>query len=298
MAKKKYDKDKIILWSVLGLLIAALVYQQVVLIINQNKIEDVSNSVSDLSSNLNKKITDVAEENQRSISDVATSLKKLDSSFTDFRSSSDVKLGELQKELGVVKSTSGDFSSLIEDIIKSVVSVDASGSLGSGAFIENNGFIVTNYHVVEKASSFSVLTYDGKTHNAVLIGYSQPYDVALLKINEGYPVLEYGDSDDVKVGEKVIAVGNPLGLSFSVTEGIISGTNRGKEDFPGTYLQTDVSINPGNSGGPLINNEGELIGINNFKISGELIEGLGFALISDDAKKVTDGLLTKYNEQV
>ena len=98
----------------------------------------------------------------------------------------------------------------------------------------------------------------------------------------------------MNVGEKVIAVGNPLGLSFSVSEGIISGLNRGRQDFPGTYIQTDVAINPGNSGGPLINNDGEIIGINNFKISGQTIEGLGFALIANDAKKITDGLIEKY----
>ena len=173
--------------------------------------------------------------------------------------------------------------------------MDASGSLGSGAVIDDNGFIVTNYHVVEGASRHRVLTQDGKMHNAALIGYSQPYDVALLKIAPGYQALRYGNSDELQVGEKVIAVGNPLGLSFSVSEGIVSGLNRGRENFPGTYIQTDVAINPGNSGGPLINQQGEMIGINNFKISGETIEGLGFALTSEDAKKVTDGLIEKYN---
>ena len=174
------------------------------------------------------------------------------------------------------------------------MSIDASGSLGSGAIIKSEGYIVTNYHVIEKANQYKILTYDGEVHNAVLIGYSAPYDVALLKINPGYDYLVYGDSDDVKAGEKVIAVGNPLGLSFSVSEGIVSAVNRGRENLPGTYIQTDVSINPGNSGGPLINSAGKIIGINNFKISGEMIEGLGFALNSNDARKVTDALIEKF----
>ena len=283
--------------GLLFVIIAALVYQQVFF---THQLDQLSVSVDDLGKNLNTKINTVAEENQQAIGEVVSSLRQLDQSLESFKSSSDIRLGELKKELGTVQSASGDFSLLIEDVIKSVVSVDAFGSLGSGAIIHTDGFIVTNYHVVEKKNSFKVLTYDGELHTAKLIGYSSPYDVAVLKIDnsEGYPALEYGNNDDVKVGEKVIAVGNPLGLSFSVTEGIISGVNRGREDGPGTYLQTDVSINPGNSGGPLINKAGEIVGINNFKISGDLIEGLGFALYADDAKKVSDGVISEYQKVV
>lgn len=295
---KKYNQEKIVLYSVVALLVLMVVYQQFYVVgLKQQTAErfaELQGSVEGLSSNLNTKINKVAEENQKGLGQVAGGIKELDAKLTGLEQSSASQLGALQKELSTVKSASGDFSGIIQEVIQGVVSVDASGSLGSGAVIDDDGYIVTNYHVVDGANRYRVLTQDGKMHTAVLIGYSQPYDVALLKIPAGYQALLYGNSDELQVGQKVIAVGNPLGLSFSVTEGIVSGLNRGRKNFPGTYIQTDVSINPGNSGGPLINQQGEIIGINNFKISGETIEGLGFALVSDDARKVTDGLIEKY----
>ena len=111
-----------------------------------------------------------------------------------------------------------------------------------------------------------------------LIGYNQKLDIALLKIPPQDSSLEFILSKDVEIGEKVIAIGNPLGLSFSVSEGIVSAKDRpGINNLPG-YIQTDAALNPGNSGGPLINDDGKVVGINNFKAQGE---NLGFALQSE-----------------
>jgi len=297
---KSYNLERIILFSVIGILVILISYQFYSL--NQIKEEtikgfdQVNNNQEEFGKNINLRITSLAEENQKSLGEVAGNVRELQIDLGSLKSSSESKLGLLEKQISNVQSAGGDFSGVIKDVLKSVVSIEASGSLGSGAIVDGNGFVVTNYHVVENAKNYRVLTYDGKQHNAVLIGYSAPYDVALLKIESGYSALDYGDSDELNVGEKVIAVGNPLGLSFSVSEGIVSGLNRGKKDSPGTYIQTDVAINPGNSGGPLINAQGEIMGINNFKISQTSVEGLGFALNSNDAKKVSDGLIVKYNE--
>lgn len=295
---KKYNWEKIILWVLIIALIIFIGFQQAYLMgfkeDTSKSLKGVNESVKELGSSVSMKINALAEENQKAVGEVAGNVRELQSGLNSLKSSSESKLGMLEKQISSVQGASGDFSGVIKNVLKSVVSVDASGSLGSGAIIDERGYVVTNYHVVEKGDKYKVLTYDGDVHNAILIGYSAPYDVALLKINNGYSALDYGNSDELNVGEKVIAVGNPLGLSFSVSEGIISGLNRGRQDFPGTYIQTDVAINPGNSGGPLINNDGEIIGINNFKISGQTIEGLGFALIANDAKKITDGLIEKY----
>jgi len=196
---------------------------------------------------------------------------------------------DLGKELNKLKaSTSSDFSGIIEDAIKSVVSIKTDVSQGSGFIINKEGYLVTNAHVLSRGHFIKVLTYEQKLKNADLIGYNLERDVALLKIEGSYDYLEFGDSNNVKIGEKVIAVGNPYGLSFSVTEGIVSAVNReGIGGFKG-YIQTDVPLNPGNSGGPLINKEGKVIGINNFKIGGA--ESLGFALESNYAKKFVNAI--------
>ena len=295
---KTYNWERIGIWCLIAVIILFMGFQQAYLMSFKEEaggsLRSVNSSLNELSSNLNVKINKVAEENQKSVGEVAGNLRGLQGDFNELKSSNEGKLGELEKQISDVQAVGGDFSGVIKDAMKGVVSVEASGSLGSGAIIDDRGYIVTNYHVIENGRSYKVLTYDGEVHNAVLIGYSSPYDVALLKINPGYDALDYGDSDDAVVGEKVIAIGNPLGLSFSVSEGIISGVNRGRPNLPGTYIQTDVSINPGNSGGPLIDAGGEVIGINNFKISGEMIEGLGFALNANDAKKVTGALIEKF----
>ena len=183
----------------------------------------------------------------------------------------------LQEQLGEIKaSTSADFSGIIENEIKGVVTIKTDVSQGTGFLITDQGFVLTNAHVLSGARLAIVHTYDNEAYPAELIGYNAVMDIALLKVPGSFYSLDLGDSNDVKIGEKVLAIGNPLGLAFTVTEGIISAKARqGINNLP-YYLQTDVSLNPGNSGGPLINTKGEVIGINNFKVSGA--ESLGFAL--------------------
>ena len=170
-----------------------------------------------------------------------------------------------------------DFSNIIEKNIDSVVSINTDIARGAGFIISPYGHIVTNAHVLTGASIINV-TIANQVKPAKLIGHNLTLDIALLKIEGEYDYLEFTDSDDIRLGERVIAIGNPLGLSLTVTEGIISGINRmGSNNLP-IYIQTDAALNPGNSGGPLINKNGKVIGINNFMILGE---NLGFALNSN-----------------
>jgi len=195
----------------------------------------------------------------------------------------------LQQELSQVKaSTSADFSGIIEDEIKGVVTIKTDASQGTGFLITNDGYVVTNSHVLLGASFANIYTYENEMYSAELIGYNTLMDIVLLKVQGSFSSLTFGNSDKVKVGEKVLAIGNPLGLSFTATEGIISAVHReGVNELP-YYLQTDVSLNPGNSGGPLIDTNGKVIGINNFKISGA--ESLGFALESNHAKSTINAI--------
>ena len=168
-------------------------------------------------------------------------------------------------------------------------------SLGSGFIISSDGYIVTNNHVVEKSDKISVNLegQDGKSnsYDAAIIGTDPDTDLALIKIEPktALPVLTFGDSDKLEVGEWVIAIGNPFGLDHSVTAGIISAKGRNIQAGPfDSFLQTDASINPGNSGGPLINQTGEVVGINTAIIASG--QGIGFAIPSNMAKTVIEQL--------
>lgn len=209
---------------------------------------------------------------------------------------SQIKLGELKDELKSIQVKSSDFSAIAGEVIRSVVSVGTDKGQGSGAAIMDNGFIATNYHVVSGAKIIRISTYEGEVYNAELIGYEPVYDIAVLKVNANLKSLKLGNSDKVKVGQKVIALGNPAGLSFTVTEGIISAVHREGPNGFNIYLQTDVPINPGNSGGPLVNVNSEIIGLNNFKIGG--FESLGFAIESNAVEQVVDEIIGAYMQQV
>ncbi len=221
---------------------------------------------------------------------------KIEESYTQSQEqisklTSDVIMGQesLEEELSEIKaSTSADFSGIIEKAIKSVVSIKTDVSQGSGFIINEEGYIVTNTHVLSGASYVKAQTYEGGLKDAELIGYNSEMDVALLKISGNYDYLRFTDSDDAEVGEKVIAIGNPYGLSFSVTEGIISALDRSGPAGSEAYIQISVPLNPGNSGGPLINKKGKVVGINNFKVGGA--ESLGFALESNYAVDVINAI--------
>lgn len=167
---------------------------------------------------------------------------------------------------------------------------------GSGVFATEDGYIITNYHVVENAKDIKVTTYDKKEHKAKLIGTDPLTDLALIKIDGStYPAVHFAKMEDVKIGEWVLAVGNPLGLNSTITAGIVSAIGRGglsllKERGPSAvenFIQTDAAINPGNSGGGLFNLEGSLVGINTAIATrtGTYI-GYGFAIPVDLVKAV------------
>jgi serine protease Do len=167
-------------------------------------------------------------------------------------------------------------------------------SLGSGFIISNDGYIFTNNHVVEQADKILVKVSDEQEYEAKIIGTDAKTDIALIKIkpNNSLPVVEIGDSDKVKVGEWVIAIGNPFGLEQTVTAGIVSAKGRVIGAGPyDNFIQTDASINPGNSGGPLFSMDGRVIGINTAIVAQG--QGIGFAIPINMAKSILADLKTK-----
>jgi len=170
--------------------------------------------------------------------------------------------------------------------------------LGSGVVVDANGSILTNFHVVEGADKITVLMSDNRSYDAKVVGSDQPSDLAVLKIEaENLPYLTLGNSDNVRVGDIVLAIGNPLGIGQTVTAGIISAKGRRTGLSDGSFedfLQTDAPINRGNSGGALVNLNGELIGINSQILSGGASGGnigIGFSIPSNMAKSVLEQLL-------
>jgi putative serine protease PepD len=211
----------------------------------------------------------------------------------------------------VVERAPGSIAELAARLIPAVVSISVSGGggsgTGSGFFLDSNGYILTNNHVVESAARsgrITVETSDNKKYPAKLIGRDSSYDLAVLKINvTSAPTLQLGNSDQVMVGDSVIAIGSPLGLSGTVTAGIISSKNRavttgngfGESSFINA-LQTDAAINPGNSGGPLVDSTGAVIGVNSaiatLGVSSQAGSiGLGFAIPINQAKKTAEQLI-------
>jgi serine protease Do len=174
---------------------------------------------------------------------------------------------------------------------------------GTGFIVDKSGLIMTNHHVVDRASKITVELSDGTTETATLVGSDEATDLGLIKINVGHdlPTAKFGNSDAVKVGDWVLAIGSPFGFDHTVTSGIISAKGRDNSspqfgvdpNFAGLqrFLQTDAAINPGNSGGPLVNMAGEVIGINTAIVSEtNSFAGLGFALPSNTALKVYNQL--------
>ena len=169
--------------------------------------------------------------------------------------------------------------------------------MGSGFIINEEGYILTNYHVIDGAKEVTVTLSDGREVTASVVNYDSDKDIAMIKINEEVKVpgvVELGNSDALQPGEEVVAIGNPLSkeLSSTLTKGIISALNRNVETQSGVstnLIQTDTAINAGNSGGPLINTKGQVIGINTLKAS-DGAEGIGFAIPINDVKEKIDSL--------
>lgn len=178
-----------------------------------------------------------------------------------------------------------------------------SEGFGSGFIVSPDGHILTNHHVVNGATRIEIEMRDGEKHKAMLIGSDPSIDMALLKIetDEALPTLPLGDSRDLRVGEWVVAIGNPLGLEHTVTAGVVSAKSRSLNGIgaviPGvaSFIQTDAAINRGNSGGPLLDTRGQVVGINTAisreDPSGVLVEGVGFALPINVARDAVDQLL-------
>ena len=269
MAKKLKRHHKIIIGSLSSILIIILIANTVFIYIlyaqlkiNHDKLESqIMELQADTQSKINELTTNIIETRE--------SLSSLDES--------------LNMEIGQLKASTGeDFSGIAEDAVRSVVTIRTDVGQGTGFIISEDGYIVTNAHVLSGGRIVQAITYEQDTINADFIGYQGDLDIALLQIPGEYNLLKLADSENVQIGEKVIAIGNPLGLQFSVSEGIVSAVHREGTNGMDAYIQTDAALNPGNSGGPLINKKGEVIGINNFKIGGG--ESLGFALESNYIK--------------
>jgi S1-C subfamily serine protease len=262
---KHLKRHRNILYSLVVILLIIQIVSFVLLTIQSSKLE-----VSQLQ--LDKKIDQVAgdlkEDTQYKISEIA---QEIANQQTDF----DQKINQLS-------ASQQDFSEIIKQDVRAVGSIGTDTSAGTGFIVHSAGYIVTNEHVIRGARFIKFLTYDNKVYDATVIGSDATTDVALLKINGIFDHINLGNSDEVTIGEKVIAIGNPLGLSFTVTEGIVSAVHRQGPNGLNNYTQTDVALNPGNSGGPLIDKSGNVIGMNNFKITAE---GLGFALESNVIKQ-------------
>lgn len=229
--------------------------------------EKVASGLQELGINIEK----TREETKKSVRDLSGQLQSVEQQ-------SEQKIGKLEEQLLNVNVKSGDFSGIIDKAIKAVVSIATDVGIGSGVFVNGEGYILTNRHVIENARKGSVKTSDGKVHAVRIVAKSPHADLAVLKIEDQYPRLPFGKVP--QVGSRIIALGSPAGLEFTVTEGIVSAVRTiGNSD----YVQTDLSLNPGNSGGPLVSTKGEIVGIVSQKIKG--FEGLGFAIAPDEAKE-------------
>lgn len=270
---------KIIIGSVSSLLILFMLITSVftyLIFIKQTAADSV----------LDKKIDSLQSDTQSKLNQLTETVLQAENELKTLGS----QIGSIDQEMTNLKaSASADFSSVIENAIKSVVTVRTDISQASGFIIANNGYVVTNAHVMEGAKAAGIITYDGKLHSVSLVGSNSEMDIILLKIDDtSYSPITLASSDSVQVGEKVIAIGNPLGLQFSVSEGIISAIHREGTNGIKAYIQTDAALNPGNSGGPLIDINGKVVGINNYKIGGS--ENIGFALESDYIKSAVNDI--------
>ncbi|HEU65671.1 MAG TPA: trypsin-like serine protease, partial [Chloroflexi bacterium] len=201
-----------------------------------------------------------------------------------------------------------DFRPVVAEVIPSVVSVTTETVIssrffgeyteygaGSGILVDDKGYIATNNHVVEEARSIYVELADGRTFPAETVGTDSLSDLAVIKIDTtDLPYAYWGDSSSLSLGEWVLAIGNALGEGIIVTQGIVSRLNV-SVDIAGNTLygliQTTAAINPGNSGGPLVNMSGQVVGITSVKIVASEVEGMGFAISSDEAKPIIEDLI-------
>jgi len=240
----------------------------------------IASEVGRLEDDMTGRIATVQASFSKSQEETIKRFSTLSGQLSQLETTQTAKLETLEERLSHISISSADFSAIIDDIVKGVVSLRTNLGSGSGAILDPRGYVVTNNHVISGIRALSIYGYNGTVYAGALVATNQDRDLALLRIvsEQEFDALELGDSDGVRVGQKVIAVGNPGGLEFSVTEGIVSATNR-RDDQGTPLLQIDVPINPGNSGGPLVTAAGEVVGIIDMKVAG--YEGLGFAITSN-----------------
>lgn len=257
-----------------GAVVMLLIIEVAIFIFSSSQNARIIATQNDLKTGILASINDLRQDNQFQIGEI---VKSISSQRQDF-----------EREITLLKNTQNDFSAVIESSVKKVVSISTDVSSATGFVVADNGYVVTNYHVISDSKIIQVNTYDNHNYPAEIIGYDSARDVALLKINIDLLHFDLADSNAVQVGEKVIAIGNPLGLAFTVTEGIVSAVHRTGPNGLNAYIQTDVTLNPGNSGGPLINKQGQVVGMNNFKVGDA--EALGFALESNFVKETVNSI--------
>jgi serine protease Do len=245
------------------------------------KINALQKDLTDEVSILQNVISNVDEQDKQRNKDVLDLVANVQSQS---QASIQAAKSDLEKELANIEVGTGDFSGVIGSSLQAVVSVLTNEAQGSGVIVSEDGYVVTNLHVIEGARVVRVVDYDNTIHNVELVGTSATHDIAVLRImeNKSFDYLDFGNSDDIKVGESVVALGNPYGLDFTATQGIVSARRTASDG--NEYIQIDVPINPGNSGGPVIDTVGDIIGIANFKVQGA--EGIGFAIPSNVVEDV------------
>jgi serine protease Do len=281
--KGKKGKHKIFSYALIAILCST--FSGVGASIGTIKIMNKNNSAYSAVKNTSRNVSSLYGNNNKNSNLLVSNIDK---------SSSGLTIPEIAKQVGpavVGVSTKGFPSSDVWGF-----QVPASEGMGSGIIFSNDGYILTNYHVINNAQTIKVIFNTGKEANAKLINYDQDFDVAVIKVTDDVKmpaVAEFGDSDSLEVGETTIAIGNPLGkeLLGSVTAGVISALDRSIDDRDIKFIQTDAAINPGNSGGPLVNIYGEVIGINTEKSVGNGIEGLGFAIPINQIKPKIENLI-------
>lgn len=259
---RRLHSHKNVLYSLIVILV---IVQIVAFFVMSSKATQLINQQRILSNLQAQAMNDLKAETQFKVDQIAQVLAQQNQDFS----------GQIER----LRTSQGDFSDIISEVIQGVVSIGTDTSAGTGFVVAPDGYIITNNHVVQDARFIRVLSYNGTVYTAHLVGSDSRADIAVLRVNTTLHPLELSDSNTVAIGEKVIAIGNPLGLSFSVTEGIVSAVHREGPNGLDAYIQTDVTLNPGNSGGPLINRQGKVVGVNNFKIGDA--EGLGFAIESN-----------------
>lgn len=221
--------------------------------------------------------------------------------------------GSASSELNAQQSSDTQASSMsardvYKNCVNSVVYVETTVSAGyrgtatssgSGFFVTDTGYIVTNYHVVDGGSSFKVTTYDNKEYNAKLVGYEDSNDIAVLKIDgdSSFNGVKYGNSSSLCVGDNVYVIGNPLGdLTYTLTSGVVSALNRLIKSDDGSLInmfQTDAAVNSGNSGGPVFDGTGSVVGIATAKYASSSIEGLSFCIPINDVRSMIDDIINQ-----